>query len=207
MRVLNGTRAALWVFFWVCLLVESAAGAEILVHAAASLTDALHEIGIAYEKSSDEHILFNIGASSLLARQISEGAPGDLFISADEEKMDQLEEKNLIDKSSRAALLSNTLVIVTSNDLKQSLRNPKELLNLKRIALAEPTTVPAGIYARKYLTQIGLWEKIHDHVIPTENVRAALAAVESGNVDAGIVYKTDAAISKKVRVAFEVRGE
>ncbi|HEV8543684.1 MAG TPA: molybdate ABC transporter substrate-binding protein [Verrucomicrobiae bacterium] len=193
--------------FGLCFFIESARGADLIVYAAASLTDALQEIGGGYEKPSSDHVRFNLGASSLLARQIQEGAPGDIFVSADEEKMDQLERRKLILTDSRVNLLSNALVVVVSNEAAPSLKSASDLLKCRRIALAEPSTVPAGIYAREYLTHLRLWDKLRERVVPTENVRAALAAVESGNVDAGIVYKTDAAISKKVKVAFEVRGE
>jgi molybdate transport system substrate-binding protein len=178
--------------------------AEIMVFAAASLTDALREIALAYEKSSGDKPVFNLAASSMLARQIEEGAPADLFFSADEEKMDILEKKGLIVKETRRDLLSNSLVIVVAKDSSVSINSPQDLTKARRIALAEPKTVPAGIYARKYLEQAHLWPKVAGSVIPTENVRAALSAVEAGNVDAGIVYKTDAAISKKVKIAYEV---
>ena len=179
-------------------------GAEIMVFAAASLTDALKEIASKYEKATGDRPVFNLGASSILARQIQEGAPADLFFSADEEKMDLLEKAGLIQKDTRKSLLSNSLVIVIANDSALSIKSPEDLQKAKRIALAETKTVPAGIYARQYLEQIGLWSKVQNAVIPTENVRAALSAVESGNVDAGIVYKTDAAISKKIRIAYEI---
>jgi molybdate transport system substrate-binding protein len=159
------------------------------------LSDALQEIAARYP----EKIVFNFAASSTLARQIDEGAPADLFISADEEKMDALQQKKLIVAATRKSLLSNTLVIVTDGMV---IRHPRDLLRARRIALAEPSTVPAGIYARKYLQNIKLWDRIQPKVIPTENVRAALAAVEAGNADAAIVYKTD--VSKKVRLAYEI---
>jgi len=179
-------------------------GAEINIFAAASLTDVLNEIARDYQAQTGDKLLFNFGASSLLARQIQEGAPADLFFSADEEKMDMLEKKGLIRKETRQSLLSNSLVVVVASDSSLSMTRIEDLKKAKRIAIAEPRTVPAGIYARKYLEQIGLWSKIVDSLIPTENVRGALAAVESGNVDAGIVYKTDAAISKRVKIAYEV---
>lgn len=180
------------------------AAEEILVFAAASLTDALKAISTEYQKTSADQIRFSFGASSMLARQIEEGAPADLFISAHEEKVHQLELKGMVKPGSRAALLSNTLVIVTAADAKTPLQSPRDLLALRRVALAETRTVPAGIYARQYLTQLGLWDSIQPKVVPVENVRAALAAVESGNVDAAIVYKTDALISSRVRIGFEV---
>lgn len=179
--------------------------AEILVHAAASLTDALTEIGSVYKQETGETVLFNFGASSLLARQIQEGAPGDIFFSADEEKMDALEKKGLIRKDTRKSLLSNTLVIVVGTDSKLQFSSARDLVNVKgNIAIAEPQTVPAGIYAKEYLKKIGIWSKVIDRLFSVDNVRAALSAVESGNVDAGIVYKTDAEISKKVKIGYEI---
>ncbi|HKH46056.1 MAG TPA: molybdate ABC transporter substrate-binding protein [Thermoanaerobaculia bacterium] len=180
--------------------------AELSVFAAASLTDALREISTAYEKEGGDRIILNLGASSMLARQIQEGAPADLFLSADEEKMNGLEKRKLLLPGTRKSVLSNTLVIVVPEDSRLKIAGPKDLAgsSIRALALAEPQTVPAGIYAKQYLRKLGLWSKVIDRVVPTENVRAALAAVASGNVDAGIVYKTDAQIAKRVRVAWEV---
>jgi molybdate transport system substrate-binding protein len=191
---------------WFVLLALPAAAVEINVSAAASLTDALQEIARAYEATSMDRIVLNLGASSLLARQIEEGAPADLFLSADEAKMDSLGRKRLLLAGTRRSVLSNTLVVVVPLDSRLKLSGPQDLASssIRALALAEPQTVPAGIYAKEYLQQAGLWRKVIDRVIPTENVRAALAAVESGNADAGIVYKTDAEISQRVRVAYEV---
>jgi len=179
---------------------------EVTVFAAASLTDSLKEIAATYEKQSNDKIVFNFGASSTLARQLEEGAPADLFFSADEAKMDGLEKKGLILKETRRSRLSNSLVIVVAAEGGVAIETPKDLATdkVKRLALAEPKTVPAGIYAKEYLQKQNLWSAVERKVIPTENVRAALAAVEAGNVEAGIVYKTDAAISRKVKVAYEV---
>jgi molybdate transport system substrate-binding protein len=191
------------------MFVEPAAPREIQVYAAASLSDALTEIGREYESKQKDRIVFNFGASSTLSRQMEEGAPADIFLSADEAKMDRLEKKDLILKGTRKDILSNTLVIVVPSDSNLKLQSPKQLTELNgRIAIAEPQSVPAGIYAREYLEALGIWEKLEERLVPTENVRAALAAVESGNVEFGIVYKTDAGISKKVKIAFEVpQGE
>jgi len=179
---------------------------ELLAFAAVSLTDALQEIAATYEKSSGDKVLLNLAASSILARQIQEGAPADLFLSADEAKMDQLERRHLLLAGTRKSVLSNTLVIVVPADSNLKIDSPQDLATAKvrALALAEPQSVPAGIYAKEYLRAQHLWSKVIDKVIPTESVRAALAAVESGNVEAGIVYKTDAMISKKVRIAYEV---
>ena len=178
--------------------------AEVNVYAAASLTDVLKEIAANYEKQSSDKIVFNFGASSLLARQIIQRAPADIFFSADEAKMDILQIGGLI-ANTRRDMLSNSLVIVVPNDSKLAIALPDDLLTkTQKIAIAEPRAVPAGIYTKEYLSGLGLWEKLKPKIVPTENVRAALAAVESGNVDAGFVYKTDADISKKVKIAFSV---
>lgn len=190
------------------LLLALAAGpvfaADLHVFAAASLAESLKELARAYEKETGAKVRFNFGASSLLARQIEEGAPADLFFSADEAKMDALEKQGLLLAGTRHQLLGNALVIVVASDSPWKLTAPEDLRLARRLALAEPKTVPAGLYAKEYLTRKKLWAELEPKVVPTDNVRAALAAVESGNVGAGIVYKTDAAISRKVKVAFEV---
>lgn len=182
-----------------------ARAADLQVFAAASLTDALQELTAGYEKSSGDKILLNLAASSTLARQIQEGAPADLFLSADEEKMDSLEKGRHLLAGTRKSVLSNTLVVVVPADSNVKIATPADIVTKVRVlALAEPQSVPAGIYAKQYLRTQKLWDKVIDRVVPTENVRAALAAVEAGNADAGIVYKTDAQISRKVKVAYEV---
>ena len=179
---------------------------EVEVFAAASLTDALKEIAANYEKSGGDKIIFNFAASNTLEMQIKAGAPADIFFSADEAKMDDLGKSGLIDTKSRKDLLSNILVIVVPSDSSTTLTSASQLADskIKKIALGETQSVPAGIYAKEYLQKIGIWDQISARVIPSENVRAALAAVETGNVDAGIVYKTDALHSQKVEIAYEV---
>src|SRR5262245_37272518 len=195
-------------FLAATLMWAAASGhaAPIHVFAAASLADSLKEIAAAYEKQTGDKVAFNFGASSLLARQIEEGAPADLFFSADEAKMDGLEAKGFVVKETRKSRLSNSIVIVVARENGAVIESPKDLATgkVKWLALAEPRTVPAGIYAKEYLQKQSLWPIVQSKVVPTENVRAALAAVEAGNAEAGIVYKTDAAISKKVKVAYEV---
>jgi len=187
-----------------CALALQAGSAT--VFAAASLTDSLQEIADDYMKTSADKVVFNFGSSGMLARQIHEGAPADIFFSADQAEMDSLEKQDLIVSGSRRNRLSNSLVIIVPSDSKLTIASAKDLTQsaIKRIALADPQTVPAGIYSRKYLEKLALWQTISPKIIPTANVRAALAAVESGNVEAGLVYKTDAAISTKVKVAFAV---
>ena len=178
---------------------------EVNVFAAASLTDALKQIAADYEKSSGDKIIFNFAASGTLALQIENGAPADIFLSADEVRMDALEKKGLVATETRRDLLGNALVMVIPPE-NTAVHSPYDLTNaaVGRIAIGETKTVPAGAYTRIYLEKLGLWPDLQAKIIPCENVRAVLAAVESGNVDAGFVYKTDAAISKKVKTAFEV---
>jgi len=197
-------KATLSVCLW--LLALCTHGAEVNVFAAVSLSDSLKQIAANYEKQSGDKIIFNFGASSTLARQIEEGAPADIFFSADEAKMDGLAKKGLIDLATRKSRLGNTLVVVVTADSSLTIDSAHALTNrnVQKIALAEPKTVPAGIYARQWLEKVSLWRAVETRIIPTENVRAALAAVESGNVEVGVVYKTDAAISRKVKVAYEV---
>jgi molybdate transport system substrate-binding protein len=179
---------------------------ELLVSAAASLTDVLKEIGAAYRSKSKHTVEFNFGSSSGLARQIEEGAPADIFFSADLAQMNRLDKRGLLEPGSRKNLLSNQLVIIVPADSKLAISSPRDLLNadVKRIALAEPSSIPAGIYSKKYLTEESLWNQVKPKVVPVQDVRATLAAVESGNVEAGFVYKTDAAVSKQVKIVYEV---
>src|SRR5881394_2553583 len=209
MRLGSDMRVALSRVFALVLLGMAASGlraAEVVLFAAASLSEALKDIASDYQKQSGDKIVMTLAASSTLARQLVEGAAADIFFSADEAKMDALEKQGLILVETRTNLLSNVLVIVVSREGGAAISGPKDLANGKvgRIALADPGIVPAGVYAREYLEKQNLWASVKGKVIPTENVRGALAAVESGNVDAGIVYRTDAAISKKVKVAYEV---
>ena len=184
-----------------------AAAADITVFAASSLADAVSEIGRAYEAASGHHVSFNFGASSDLARQIQAGAPAEVFFSADEAQMDGLERAGLVRRAERADVLSNTLVVVVPASAPRRLRTAAEIASFSRLALADPQAVPAGVYARAYLESLGLWSALADRIVPTLNVRAALAAVESENVPAAIVYKTDAAGSRRASIAFEVPRE
>ncbi len=181
---------------------------DVEIFAAASLTDALKEVAAAYAKNSSDKILFNFAASNTLAMQIKAGAPADIFFSADEAKMSDLAKDGLIVDASRKDLLSNSLVIIVPADATSTsmLVSAGQLINpaFKKIALGQPESVPAGVYAKAYLQKIGLWDKLTGKIVPCESVRAALAAVETGNVDAGFVYKTDAIHSAKVMVAYEI---
>lgn len=185
-------------------LPAAAHAEEVNVFAAASLTDALKEIAVGWEQASGHQVVFNLGASNDLARQIRAGAPADAFFSADKTQMDGLEKEGLVRAADRVDLLSNALVVVAPADSTARVTRPADLAGFRTIALADPQAVPAGVYARTWLEGLGLWAVLKDRVVPALNVRAALAAVESGNVEAGIVYKTDASLSKRARVLFEV---
>jgi molybdate transport system substrate-binding protein len=194
------------IFFVLAWTATRAWADEILVSAAASLTDVLNEIGKGYQSKSKNTVKFNYGPSSGLARQIDEGAPADIFFSADLPQMDNLDKKGRLEPGTRKNLLSNQLVIIVPADSKLAISSPRDLLkaDVKRIALAEPSSVPVGVYTSKYLTDEGLSDQFKPKIVPVQDVRATLASVESGNVEAGFVYKTDAAVSKKVKIVYEV---
>jgi molybdate transport system substrate-binding protein len=179
---------------------------ELAMYAAASLKDALGAIAPVCEGRTGTKMVFNFGASNDLARQIVAADKADVFLSADEGWMDKVAEAGLLDAASRRSLLSNRLVVVVRSDSTLSIASGADLGSdaVKRLALANPDAVPAGRYAKAWLEQAGTWDKVRERVVPATDVRAALAAVEAGAVDAGIVYRTDAAIAKKVKVAWTV---
>jgi len=208
MRTSFYSTALAW-FLGTALISSSKAIADqpaLRVSAAASLADALKEINTAFTHETGAGVELNVGASSALARQIEGGASADVFISADAARMDSLAAKGLVQSETREDQLSNALVIVVPADSPLQIASTKDLAGsaISRIATGDPKAVPVGVYAKAYLEKAGLWKDIEPKIIATENVRAALAAVESGNIDAGIVYKTDAAISKKVKIACEI---
>ena len=173
---------------------------------ALSLREAMQAITPACEKEAGVRLVFNFGSSNDLARQILAANKADVFFSADESWMNKVSEQGLVDTGSRRSLLSNRLVVVVPLSAPVSITGPADLAGpgVKRIALADPEAVPAGKYARAWLEQVRQWDAVRERVVPALDVRAALAAVEAGAADAGVVYRTDAAISKKVKVAYEV---
>lgn len=189
---------------WLLLFSGFAHAGELRIAAAASLAESITEIAESYQKTHGTKVTPVFAGSNVLARQIESGAPIDLFVSADERTMDGLVKKNLIHKDSVASLLSNALVVVLRTDSTLTVNSAEDLAKLSRIAIADPAAVPAGVYAKTWLTNRGIWEKIQPKTVGAENVRAALAAVEAGNADASIVYRTDAAISTKVKIAYTV---
>jgi molybdate transport system substrate-binding protein len=180
--------------------------AELNVFAAASLADALKEIAPQYAAATGVTLRLNLGASGLLARQIQEGAPADVFLSADELRLEQLDHAGLLMAGTRTNLLRNALVLVVANPEGAAIHAIADLTKptVRRVAIGEPATVPAGTYAKAWIGKLGMWSALAKKIVPLENVRAVLAAVESGNADAGFVYKTDALTSQRVRIAIEV---
>ena len=172
--------------------------------AAASTTNALDEIKAQFTKDTGVAVETNYAASSTLAQQIVHGAEADLFISADTKWADYLAKKDQVVR--QQDLLGNRLVIVVPADSQIAVKKPADLLaaGIEHLALGEPQSVPAGIYAKQALTKLGLWDQLKAKVVSAEDVRHALAYVETGAAEAGIVYATDAAISKKVKVAAEI---
>lgn len=183
---------------------------ELIVSAAASLTNAFKEVGKQFEAANPGvKVVFNFGASGALMQQIDKGAPVDVFASADQKTMDQAKEKNLVLAETRKDFVSNGLVLIVPKDSKLAIKDVKDLVQTQvaRIALGNPETVPVGRYAQEVLTSAGLWENLKPKYILAETVRQALDYVGRGEVDAGFVFATDAAISKdKVQIAAVAQG-
>jgi molybdate transport system substrate-binding protein len=176
---------------------------SITVSAAISLKDALDDLGQKYEKAHPgTTIRFNFGGSGALQHQIEQGAPVDVFFSAAEKQMDDLAAGGLIDSGTRRDIAANNLVLIVPMDSHgvksfQDLSQP----SVKIVAVGEPTSVPAGLYAQQSLDHMGLLAPIKSKLVFAKDVRQVLTYVETGNADAGLVYTTDANISSKVRVA------
>ncbi|WP_364148162.1 molybdate ABC transporter substrate-binding protein [Paenibacillus sp. LPE1-1-1.1] len=180
---------------------------ELIISAAASMTDALIEIQKAYEAENQNiKLSFNFGASGALQQQIEQGAPADLFLSAAVKNMSALVDKQLIERSQQVNLLKNELVVIVPANGKSLVEKVKDLTNaaVKTVAIGIPESVPAGSYAKEALTNAKLWEVLQPKTVQAKDVRQVLQYVETGNADAGFVYKTDALTSDKVKVAFEV---
>ncbi|MDO8297351.1 MAG: molybdate ABC transporter substrate-binding protein [Caulobacter sp.] len=184
---------------------QARAAGAVTVFAAASLQEALTEAGAAWTAGSGTPVRFSFGASSALARQIDQGAPADLFLSADEDWMDWLATRRRIVPASRRDLLSNRLVLIAPKGSRTTLRIAPGMplaraLGGGRLAVADPMAVPAGKYARAALTSLGVWTQAAGRLLPADNVRTALAWVARGEAPLGIVYATDAKAEPRVRV-------
>ena len=202
MRMFRAVLALIGLVLFV--LAARPAAADVLVFAAASTTNAITEIGKLAEREGLPRMVASFASSSALAKQIDNGAPADIFVSANVKWMDYLEKKNAIDRRSRVDLLGNSLVLIAPRDGRLAISPPVGaiggdyplLANLAdgRLAMGNPDHVPAGIYAKEALVFLGLWPSVEKSLAPAANVRAALALVERGETEAGIVYATDAAI-------------
>ncbi len=194
---------------WLVLLALSASmgaqAADVTVYAAASLTNAIKDISTSWKAvHKDDDIKSSFAASSTLAKQIEAGAPAEIFASADLKWMDYLTERNLIDKASRRSLLGNTLVLIAPADkpLSVNVQKGDALPEFSgKLCMGEPGSVPAGIYGKQALQNLGWWSGVEKRVVATEDVRTALAFVERAECALGIVYETDAKISSKVMIA------
>jgi molybdate transport system substrate-binding protein len=204
---LNRIKSAVGLAFALTLLGPAEAAQkreEILVSAAASVSEVFAEIGRAFEQRDPARVVLNLGASNALVRQVKAGAPVDVFVSADDRQISEL--GNLVRPDSRVELASNQLAVIVPDDRPSRWSSIKDLSNasVRRVAIGDPAGVPAGVYAKEYLERIGLWAALQPKLVPTGSVRLALAAVEAGSVDAAIVYRTDAAMAKRSRVAWLV---
>ncbi|MEN4805895.1 molybdate ABC transporter substrate-binding protein [Pantoea agglomerans] len=190
----------------VSLAGQAVAADNITVFAAASLTNAMQDIASRYKQEKGVTVVSSFASSSTLARQIEQGAPADLFISADQQWMDDAVAKKSVITSSRYTLLGNDLVLIAprSAAAKAVTLDPqtdwKTLLHGERLAVGDPDHVPAGIYAKEALQKLGAWEGVAPSLAPANNVRAALALVERNETPYGIVYGSDAVASDKVQV-------
>jgi molybdate transport system substrate-binding protein len=185
--------------------IPVAATATVTVFAAASLKEALDEQARQFEARGGDKVVVSYGASNALARQIEAGAPADLFISADRDWMDYLDQRRLLLANTRVSLLTNTLVLIAPAASNVALKigagfGLASALGGGRLAMANPESVPAGKYGRTALEALGVWASVERQIARTENVRAALALVARGEAPLGIVYGTDALAEKGVRV-------
>ncbi len=203
----TGLLALVW-GHWPACAATPPSGAEqapVIVFAAASLTNALEELGTRFNATARAPVKFSFAASSALARQIESGAPADVFFSADIDWMDYLQTRGLIQAATRHAVLGNRLVLIAPVASTVNLRiAPRfallDALGSGRLATGDPDSVPVGRYAKQALTALGVWGAVEGRIVGADNVRAALAFVERGEAPLGIVYKTDALVDKGVRI-------
>ena len=198
-----------WWLLSACLfgLHSFAADSEktVTVFAAASLTNALQDLGDAFTKDTSIAVRFSFAASSALARQIENGSRADMFFSADLEWMDYLQARNLIQPATRHDVLGNQLVLIAPLDSKISLKIEPHFalaaaVGKSRLATGDPDSVPVGRYAREALANLGVWDEVAPRLVRADSVRSALAFVDRGEAALGIVYATDAMVDKNVRV-------
>ena len=196
----------LWAALLGALAAPSRGDAALTVSAAISLSEALGEAAAAYRRSGGGPVRLNLAGSNVLARQIVNGAPADVFISADEAQMNVVDTAGDVLEGSRRTVTRNQLAVVASQDRVTEVRKafPRAGASIRRLAIGDPAAVPAGVYAKAYLERLDLWDSYERRLVPTGNVRGALAAVENGSADAAIVYVTDAARARGVTIALVV---
>ena len=184
-------------------------GRPVTLFAAASASGALDEIRGQFKRETGTDVKASYAASSTLAQQIAYGAEADVFVSASTQWADYLDKDENALVKRRRDLLKNRLVIVVPADSQLDVQKPEDLVDkaVRRLALADYTAVPAGIYAREALTKLGLWEQLRGKVVSGADVRQALAYVESGAADAGLVYATDAVVCRSVKIVAEISTE
>ncbi len=203
---MKNTRLLAGLLLSLLAVTSHAAERVVTVFAASSLTDVLEEVGKAYTEDTHVPVRFSYAASSALARQIESGAPAEAFVSADQDWMNYLAERKLIQPDTRANVVTNSLVLVAPADSKITLKIAPKFALAKalgekgRIATGDPASVPVGKYAKAALTNLGVWDSVADRIVPAENVRSALNFVSLGETPLGIVYATDAKGNAKVRV-------
>ena len=174
---------------------------NLLVSAGAGFKDAGEKLKENYiQKHADVKISYNFASSGTLQKQIEEGAPTDLFISAAEAQVIALSQKGLIEEGSRKDLLGNELVLIAGKDSKITGFSDLASDNLNKISIGTPETVPAGMYAKETLTNLKLWDKVQPKLVLAKDVRQVLTYVETGNVDAGLVYHSDAIKGKEIKI-------
>ncbi|EMN7235336.1 molybdate ABC transporter substrate-binding protein [Vibrio parahaemolyticus] len=189
------------------------AATDLKVYAASSMTNAIDEIAQDFKEKYDVTVTPVYGGSSSIARQIINGAPADVFISANTKWMDYLVDEGVIDSDNVTNLVRNSLVLIAPQSSSLAVFNFADAkaweaaLNGRRLALGNPTSVPAGMYAKESLTTLGVWKEIQTKVAPAKNVRLALALVERGEAPLGVVYKTDAQLTSKVKIVGEFASD
>lgn len=177
---------------------------SLTIFAAASTTNVIEQLAMMYEQQTGVKVLTSFASSSTLARQIEQGAMADVYLSANNKWMDYLQERQLIEPDTRVPLLGNRLVIIAPiNAATKTWQSLSPLQSFSdKIAMGDPDHVPAGIYGKSALTNLGVWDKIVSKVVPAKDVRGALLLVQTGEAPLGLVYATDAAVSQKVGVVF-----
>ena len=209
-------------FIMLCLIISLIAGCgsenkdktikqeEIYILAAASMTDAIQEIGANYEKEHKNiKLVYSFGSSGALQTQIEQGAPADVFISAAQKQMNVLDQKDLLDKSTRKDLVENKIVLIVPKESNLKIDSFSDLASDKvtKIALGEPKAVPVGQYSEEIFSNLNILDNVKSKAVYASDVRQVLSWIETGEVDCGLVYATNAAISDKVKVLFEAPSD